>query len=150
VEQKIISFFNEIFEKYKTISDNLSPSVPINFEDVINLFVKDQIDILVKALITGDFIDVSNDFPEKLTGLCEKCKTDCKSYIFSDTHLSEYFEKHTDKIFNGVTKILNQFFTLIHQFNITTNHFIYQRQTFIHTNIKGLFELCAYCNLEPV
>ncbi|MCQ4140424.1 hypothetical protein [Chryseobacterium sp. EO14] len=150
MEHKIVSFFNEIFEKYKTVSDDLNTPTPINFEDakdIISVFVKDQTNILVKSIITGDFIDISDDFPEKLTGLCEEYKSNCKSYIFSDTNLSKFFEQHTDKIFSGVTEILNQFFTLIHQFNITTNHFIYQRQTFIYTNIKGLFELCAYCNL---
>lgn len=150
MEQVIEDFFKHIFEEYKTISDQLSASPSISFaraKIAISKCVRDEVDIVVKSIITGKFLDISDEYPKKLTTICEKYKSDCQSYIIYNTDLSKYFEQYTDKTFTGITEILNQFFTLIHQFNITTNHFIFQRQTFINTYVKDLYELSEYCNL---
>lgn len=150
MEQVIDSFFKDIVEKYKTISDQPSTTPPTDFQNTkneISTFVKGKLNVVVQNIITGDFIEITDDYTKTLTGICERYKSECKSYIIYSPELSEFFELHTDRIFTGITEILNQFFTLTRQFNITTNHFIHQRQTLIFTKIKSLYELCAYCNL---
>lgn len=151
MERIISKFYCNICNSYEkaleNIGDSPTPSDLNTFKIKVKKDTDIELNIIVKSIIKGDFIGFNDNLAQKIGNICEKSRTKCKSIIIINPEISQYFEQNTDTVFLGVRDILAEFFTLIYQFNITTNHFIYQRQTFISITNGTLSELCEYCNL---
>ncbi|MCT3727849.1 hypothetical protein HZQ82_12245 [Elizabethkingia anophelis] len=151
MKQIITSFYDNIFQRYKTFcpdSENGEISEDFNsIKENISSLVNEQLNLILKSIIKGDFLAFDESISNDIGELCSEYQNKCRNEIIHNPDLSQYFEESTDAIFIGLKDILSEFFLLIYQFTITTNHFIHQKQTFIITTNSILYELCEYCNL---
>lgn len=149
----MILIFTEFLEKQKilytsTLSGSGSSVLSDSYRDNIEKKTISNIDLIVRSLIEGDFVNLNTSSISQIKNLVETFRNDLRQGIVSSNDsIINHFEIFFQPILVEITDILSQFISLIEPFNLTTNHFIYHSQEIINTKFQELVELAEYCNL---
>jgi len=107
-----------------------------------------NIDLVVRGIIEGRFANSDISCVTTIKNSVDNFLNNFRQgEVGGNDSLINHFELFFQPILKEIIDIINQFFSLIHPFNVTSNHFIYHSQELISTKFQELVEMAEYCNL---